>query len=53
MLRNKLKVTKSTGLFIIIPPMFSYVVKIMGYLYVDNYAERVGLYKVYKIDTMM
>jgi hypothetical protein len=53
MLRNKLKVNKSTGLFIVLPPLLSYAAKVIGYLWVDNYAETVGLYKVYKISTMM
>jgi hypothetical protein len=51
MLNNRLKLSRSTGLFIAIPPTLSYLIKIFGYLWVDNYAERSGLYKIYHIST--
>lgn len=52
MLRNKLRLSRSTGLFVAIPPAISYLVKIFGYFWVDNYAERSGLYKLYRISTL-
>ena len=51
MVNNRLKINKTTGLFIAIPPTISYLVKVMGYFWVDNYAKRSGLYKIYKIST--
>ena len=48
-LSNKLRLSRSTGLLIVIPPVVRYVVKVCGYLWVDNYAERSGLYKMYKV----
>ncbi len=51
MVNNRLRLSRATGLFIAIPPTLSYLIKILGYFWVDNYAERSGLYKIYKIST--
>ncbi len=51
MIKNRLRISKSTGLYIAVPPTLSYIVKLMGYWWVDNYAERSGMYKVYRIST--
>jgi len=51
MASNRLRISKSTGLYVAIPPTMSYLIKIIGYFWVDNYAERSGLYKIYRIST--
>jgi hypothetical protein len=47
----RLKINKYTPLYIVMPPILSYMVKIMGYLWVDEFAESSGMYKVYNIST--
>jgi len=51
MFNNRCRLSRATGLFIVIPPTLSYFIKIMGYYWVDNYAEKSGLYKIYRIST--
>lgn len=52
MLRNRLRLSRYTGIYVAVPPILSYAVKILGYFWVDNYAERSGLYKNYRISTL-
>jgi hypothetical protein len=52
MLRNGLKVSKTTGVLIVVPPVLSYLVKVAGYVWIDNYAYKSGMYKIYRISTL-
>jgi hypothetical protein len=52
MLANRLKVSKMTGVLIVVPPVLSYLVKVGGYMWVDNYAYKSGMYKIYRISTL-
>lgn len=47
----KFRINKSTPLYIVIPPILSYMTKAIGYLWVDEFAESSGMYKVYNIST--
>jgi len=49
MFNNRFRLSKLTGVFIVGPPLLSYLVKVCGYWWVDHRVERAGLYKVYRI----
>lgn len=38
MIRNRIRLSRSTGLYVAIPPILSYFIKVFGYFWVDNYA---------------
>ncbi len=38
MVSKRFRVSRATGLYIVIPPVLSYLVKVLGYMWVDNYA---------------
>lgn len=52
MVRNRFRVSRATGFYIVIPPVLSYLVKVFGYMWVDNYAYSSGMYKIYRISTL-
>ena len=49
--KMKFRINKYTPLYIVVPPIISYMTKIVGYFWVDEFAESSGMYKIYSIST--